>query len=89
MLTPRMDVEYSSYPPQTLDPYLQRTKGYENQEQHPSDMALHTTEEMQQVPQARRPVPGNGNAFAQQARDEQLRQLRERDQPPPPPTHRP
>ena len=50
--------DYKSYPPQTLDPYLQQAQRY-----HQHD------EPQQPSPQARRPVPGS-NASAQQAKDE-------------------
>lgn len=78
---PRMEVEYSSYPPQTLDPYLPpNLTGYEVQ---PHSPALGVPPEMQQVPQVppvRRPVPGSGNAFAQQAKEDRERQQRQREE---------
>ena len=70
---PRMEVEYSSYPPQTLDPYLPRdVTGYEVRPRSPA-LAVPAME-MQQVPLVPRPVPGSGNAFAQEAREDRERQ---------------
>lgn len=78
-LPPRMDVEYVSYPPQTLDPYLQPSVGYDILSPPPPMLPQlpgpPPPPQMQQLPQIPRPVPGNGNAFAQQAREEQ-RQFR-------------
>lgn len=73
--TPRMEVEYKSYPPQTLDPYLQQ-RGSAYEAQLPSSEVRPA---MQQVPQIPSPVPGSGNAFAQQARDELSRVQNERE----------
>lgn len=76
--TPRMEVEYSSYPPQTLDPYLPpNLTGFV--QPHPPALGVPTLE-MQQVPPVRRPVPGSGNAFAQQAKEDRERQQRQRDE---------
>lgn len=75
--TPRMEVEYTSYPPQTLDPYLQqRGSGFEVQLQSPETGPGSAN---QRVPQIPSPVPGNGNAFAQQAREELSRVQKERE----------
>lgn len=71
---PGMDLEYQSYPPQTLDPYLRQSGRYDVQGQQFSGQPQVPT---QQIPEIRRPIPGNGNAFAQQARrDEQQQQQR-------------
>lgn len=82
MPTPRMEVEYSSYPPQTLDPYLQ-------QKQHSPGLRSSRVSEMSQLPpQVQIPVPGSGNAFAEQAREEQRqREQRLQQQLPPHPSH--
>lgn len=79
LTTPRMEVEYNSYPPQTLDPYLpQNLTGYEAR---PNSPALGGSGmEMQQVLSPRRPVPGSGNAFAQQAKEDRERQQRDREE---------
>lgn len=79
LATPRMEVEYDSYPPQTLDPYLpQNLTGYEARPRSPA-LGVSGTE-MQQVPLVRRPVPGSGNAFAQQAKEDRERQQRQREE---------
>lgn len=79
LTTPRMEVEYNSYPPQTLDPYLpQNVTGYPARPVSPA-MGFSGTE-MQQVSTVRRPVPGSGNAFAQEAREDRERQQREREE---------
>lgn len=79
-IPPRVDSQYSTYPPQTLDPYLPQTARYnapQQQQQPPAPPSgppppSQAPQQMQQVPQQiRRPVPGSGNAFAQQAREEQ------------------
>ena len=78
-LTPRMDVEYQSYPPQTLDPYLQQSMRFEGHSPPPQPLPQLPGPplQMQQLPQIPGPVPGSGNAFAQQAReDRQHRQAR-------------
>lgn len=82
MPTPRMEVEYSSYPPQTLDPYLQ-------QKQHSPGLRSSRVSEMPQLPpQVQIPIPGSGNAFAEQAREEQRqREQRLQQQLPPHPSH--
>lgn len=69
--TPRMDVEYNSYPPQTLDPYTQPVVNYEARAPPPQPLPQlpGRSPQMMQVPQGRVPVPGSGNAFAQQARE--------------------
>lgn len=68
---PGMDMEYQSYPPQTLDPYLRQSGRYDVPgQQFPGQSHV----QMQQVPGIQRPIPGNGNAFAQQARQDQQQQ---------------
>ncbi len=66
---PRMEVEYSSYPPQTLDPYLRQ----------PHSPALSLSRNEIQLPQVQTPVPGSGNAFAQQAREDRERENWQRE----------
>lgn len=79
MPTPRMEVEYSSYPPQTLDPYLQ-------QQHSPGARSSRVSGMSQLPPQVQIPVPGSGNAFAEQAREEQRqREQRLQQQLPPQP----
>lgn len=77
MPTPRMEVEYSSYPPQTLDPYLQ-------QQHSPSLRSSRVSEMSQLPPQVQIPVPGSGNAFAEQAREEQRQRVQRLQQQLPP-----
>ena len=80
MPTPRMEVGYSSYPPQTLDPSLQ-------QQHSPGRRSSRVSEISQLPPQVQIPVPGNGNAFAEQAREEQRqREQRLQQQLPPHPS---
>lgn len=77
MPTPRMEVEYNSYPPQTLDPYLQQ--------QHSPGLRSSRVSEMSQLPpQVQIPVPGSGNAFAEQAREEQRQRVQRLQQQLPP-----
>lgn len=79
---PRMEVEYVSYPPQTLDPYLQPSVGLDARPPPPQALPQvpgppPPPPQMQQLPQIPRPVPGSGNSFAQQAKeDRQQRQSR-------------
>lgn len=70
---PGMDLEYQSYPPQTLDPYLRQSARYDMQGQQAPGLGPGpvSAPPMQQLPELRRPIPGNGNAFAQQARRDQ------------------
>ena len=80
----RTETEYGSYPPQTLNPYLQRANRYPTSPDHPvnSEEAHSPAPPLQQVPEIRHPVPGSGNAFAQQVRQDQQQQLRQPQLPP-------
>ena len=74
---PGMDLDYQSYPPQTLDPYLRQSGRYNVQGQQQQGLGQPPRGPMPPLPEsAHRPIPGNGNAFAQQAkRDQQQRGL--------------
>jgi hypothetical protein len=65
---PSMDIEYQTYPPQTLDPYLRQSGRHEVSNQQVSGPPQVSMPPARDVP---RPIPGNGNAFAQQARQDQ------------------
>lgn len=86
---PKMDIDYRSYPPQTSDPYRrqsgryydmrgqqQQSQGFGGQQQQQQQQR--TT--MQSLPEIDSPIPGNGNAFAQQAKRDQEQQQQQQQQ---------
>lgn len=78
---PGMDIDYQSYPPQTLDPYLRHSGRYDlhgQQQQILGQPQQQPRVPMQSLPEIDSPIPGNGNSFAQQARRDQQQQQQQR-----------
>lgn len=75
---PGMDIDYQSYPPQTLDPYLRQAGRYYDMQGQQQQQRV----PMQSLPEIDSPIPGNGNSFAQEARRGQQQQQRQQQQRP-------
>lgn len=89
---PGMDIDYQSYAPQTSDPYLQQSRRYHDMpgQQQPQGFGAYQQQQQQQqqrapmqaLPEIDSPIPGNGNAFAQQARRDQQQQQQQQQRRP-------